>query len=100
MHLLSPVTITLLLAVLFGCAPQSAPNAGAMPIAAVTSTPVAISCAAPGPKPRAIMVPAGGNPTDFCPASAIIYPYTPGVIYLLPATDVPLPPSKNTGQPP
>jgi len=37
------------------------------------NTPVAISCAVPGPKPRPILVPAGKNPTDFCPATAITY---------------------------
>jgi hypothetical protein len=61
-------------------------------------TPVAISCDVPGPKPRPILVPVGRNPTDFCPADAISYHYTPGVIYLLPATDVPLPPTKHAGQ--
>jgi hypothetical protein len=37
------------------------------------NTPVTISCAVPGPKPRAILVPAGRNPTDFCPTTAITY---------------------------
>jgi hypothetical protein len=37
------------------------------------NTPVAITCAVPGPKPRPILVPAGRNPTDFCPTTAITY---------------------------
>jgi hypothetical protein len=45
-------------------------------------TPVAITCDVPGPKPRTILVPAGRNPTDFCPATAITYhtPYYPPVV--------------------
>ena len=35
--------------------------------------PVAITCDVPGPKPRPILVPAGKNPLDFCPATAIAY---------------------------
>jgi hypothetical protein len=34
-------------------------------------TPVAISCDIPGNPPRSILVPAGKNPMDFCPATAI-----------------------------
>jgi hypothetical protein len=40
-----------------------------------SDTPVAISCNIPGLAGRTILVPAGKNPMDFCPATAIaIYP--------------------------
>jgi hypothetical protein len=45
-------------------------------------TPASITCDVPGPKPRTILVPAGRDPVDFCPATAITYhtPYYPLVV--------------------
>lgn len=41
------------------------------PVFSIADTPAAISCNIPGLAGRTILVPAGKNPMDFCPATAI-----------------------------
>lgn len=105
LRLLSPILATLLLAVLSGCALQSAPNPGTLPSAGTSGLSLVIICTLPGTEPRRILVPDGRSATDFCPASDITDRFrhaTPGVIYALPAPvdAATLPPTKASGQPP
>jgi hypothetical protein len=68
---------------------QSVPNAD-------TLHPYAIMCAAPGAPHGWISVPAGRNPTDFCPKSSItarIYQHSPNVNYPVPTVSGAAPPA-------
>jgi hypothetical protein len=90
LRLLSPILATLLLAALFAPPAQAGKNLD-MPGAHAQSVPfayppAAITCDVPGPKARPILVPAGKNPLDFCPATAIAY-YFPVVSNAAPASD-------------
>ena len=82
LRLLSPILATLLLAALFAPPAQAGKTLDMPPAHAQSepfaNPPVAITCDVPGPKPRPILVPAGKNPLDFCPATAIAY-YVPVV---------------------
>lgn len=90
LRLLSPILATLLLAALFAPPAQAGKNLNMPPAYAQSvpfaNTPVAITCDVPGPTPRPILVPAGKNPMDFCPATAIAY-YFPVVSGAAPASD-------------